>query len=150
VVHLTCQSPKGNEKIIVGLERVFFTDAAHCVGNAKGTMYNFVGRDANRYIVLIGECHQTFDECDETWNWFYEHLLLCLGKELDLAYTHIISDGDKGLENAINKNFKKAKQFLCTQHQKVHVAKHGNNADKHLYLRMARVNNESVFKECKA
>ena len=84
------------------------------------------------------------------WNWFYEHLLLCLGKELDFTYTCIISDGDKGLENAINKNFKKAKQFLCMWHRKVHVAKHGNNADKHLYLRMARVNNESVFKECKA
>jgi hypothetical protein len=76
--------------------------------------------------------------------------IICFGDKLNLEYTHIISDGDKGLENAINKNFKKAKQFLCTRHRKVHVGKHRNNADKHLYLRMARANNASVFKECKA
>ena len=68
---------RATRKIIRGLEKVFFTDAGHCVGNAKGTMYNFVGQDANRHIVIISHCHQTFDECDETWNWFYEHLLLC-------------------------------------------------------------------------
>ena len=141
---------RATRKIIGGLEKVFFTDAAHCVGNAKGTMYNFVGRDANRHIVIIGQCHQTFDECDETWNWFYEHLVKCLGKDLDLAYARIISDGDKGLENAINKNFKKAKQFLCTRHRKDHVRKHGNPADKHLFLRMARANNVDVFNESKA
>ena len=76
--------------------------------------------------------------------------MTCFGDKLDLEYTRIISDGNKGLENAINKNFKKAKQFLCTRHRKDHVRKHGNTADKHLYLRMARVNNVDVFNESKA
>ena len=46
---------RASRKIIVGLEKVFFTDAAHCDGNAKGTVFNFVGRDTNRHIVIIGQ-----------------------------------------------------------------------------------------------
>ena len=64
--------------------------------------------------------------------------------------TQIISDGDKGLENAIDKNFMNGQQFLCTWHRKVHIAKHRNTADKHLYITMARTNNMSEFNECKA
>jgi hypothetical protein len=102
---------RASRKNIVGLEKVFFTDAAHCVRNAKGMMYNFVGREANRHIVIIGQCHQMFDECNEMWNWFYEHLLLCFGEELDLDYTRIISDGTKALRTQSTKTSRRPSSF---------------------------------------
>ena len=111
----------GNE-MIKNMVPVYQTDAAHCFGPYRGTIFSIYGRDSNRRMVLLGMMLLFDNESEETWTIFFEHIANSL-RNITWHQTMIISDQDKGLGRALQTILPDCKQFICKKHRIENVFK---------------------------
>ncbi|GKV22910.1 hypothetical protein SLEP1_g32721 [Rubroshorea leprosula] len=102
------------EGFIAGCRPIIGLDGAFLKGPCKGQLLSTIGRDANNQMYPVAWAIVE-NESTSTWTWFLEYLNSDL-KIGDGQYFTFISDQQKGLINAIQTLFPKARHRRCARH----------------------------------
>ena len=126
---------------------VFTTDAAHCTGPEKGLLIGFHGYGPDNELITFAAAHVVQAESEAVWSWFLQRVCDAFQglREKDI---HLISDGDKGLANAVVLWLPRAYHALCCYHRSIKVSCPGRT--KALFLKMAGAYTYPQFIACLA
>ncbi|GKV08367.1 hypothetical protein SLEP1_g20005 [Rubroshorea leprosula] len=102
------------EGFIAGCRPIIGLDGAFLKGPWKGQLLSAIGRDANTQMYLVAWAIVE-NESTSTWTWFLEYLNSDLKIGDGQCFT-FISDQQKGLINAIQTLFPKARHRRCARH----------------------------------
>ena len=97
------------------LRPLFTMDACHVRGAYLGVMLICIAFGPGDELVLLAYAHAP-SETTESWTYFCEHLVAAFPSLLDTP-SHIISDQDKGLENAVRSCIPRAFHAACLFHR---------------------------------
>ncbi|CAI9259748.1 unnamed protein product [Lactuca saligna] len=99
---------------VEGCRRVIGIDGWFLKGICKGELLAAVGRDSNNHMFPIGWAVVTVEN-KETWKWFLDLLMDDIERGNGNGLT-ILSDGHKGLIEAIKERVPHAEHRLCARH----------------------------------
>ena len=115
------------------LRFLFTTDAAHCKGPEKGLLPGFHCFGPSDELVTLAAAH-ILGESEASWKWFILNLC-CAFHQLADVESHIITDGEKGLMNAIRDCLPNAYHASCSFHRSAKLSDHYTTRP--LFLKMA-------------
>ena len=97
------------------LRALFTADAAHCRGPEAGLLVGFHAFGPADELITLA-CAHMLGESEATWSWFFTNLCLAF-HGLEELVSHIITDGDKGLQNAVRNCLPNAYHASCAFHR---------------------------------
>ena len=115
------------------LRPVFTADAAHCRGVEKGMLFGFHAFGPEDELITLAVAH-SLGEDEATWAWFFRNVCASLPGLCDMD-CHLITDGEKGLSNAVRDVLPKAYHAECAFHRSLKLSHH--TTTRPLFLKMA-------------
>ena len=115
------------------LRDIYTTDAAHCKGPEHGLLVGFHGFGPDDELVTIA-CAHIMGECADSWTWVLQNLGVA-APHVKNRDSHVITDGDKGLENAVRSCLPRAFHASCSFHRSQKLS--DQTTTRPLFLKMA-------------
>ncbi|KAI3701118.1 hypothetical protein L2E82_45763 [Cichorium intybus] len=130
---------------IEGCRRVIGVDGCFLKGIVRGEILSAIGRDANNHIYPIAWAVVCVEN-KETWKWFLDLLMDDINGGLGAGIT-ILSDGHKGLLEAVKERCPEAEHRQCARHIIANFRKRftGEHFRK-LFWRAVKASTEDSFK----